>query len=48
MVNAADSAEANAVYESMLAQMEEAGLSEVEAYMSGQYQDRLKLWGMAE
>lgn len=48
MVNAADSAAANAVYESMLAQMEEAGLSEVEAYMSGQYRDRLKLWGMAE
>ena len=48
MVNAADSTEANAVYEAMLAQMEEAGLSEVEAYMSGQYQERLKLWGMAE
>lgn len=48
MVNAADSAEVTAVYEAMLAEMEESGLSEVEAYMSTQYQDRMKLWGKAE
>ncbi|MEZ3508171.1 MAG: extracellular solute-binding protein [Lachnospiraceae bacterium] len=48
MVNAADHEEAIAVYEAMLSEMEESGLSEVEAYMTGQYQERLKLWGMAE
>ena len=48
MVNAADNAEATAIYEAMLAEMEESGLSEVEAYMSKQYQERMKLWGKAE
>lgn len=48
IVNAADNAEAMSVCDAMIAEMEESGLSEVEAYMSAQYQDRMKLWGKAE
>ncbi|NBJ92012.1 extracellular solute-binding protein [Parablautia muri] len=48
IVNAADNAEAISVYEAMISEMDEAGLSDVESYMSKQYQERMKLWGKTE
>ena len=44
IVNAPSHEEAQAVYDSMLAQMEDAGLAECEAYINEQYQARQELW----
>lgn len=48
IVNAADNASALAAYEAMIAEMEAAGLPDVESYMTTQYQERMKLWGQTE
>lgn len=45
IVNAAGNEEAKAAYEAMVAEMDAAGLPEVESYMTTQYQERMKLWG---
>ena len=46
MVNASSQAECDAVYEQMLADLENAGEADVEEYMTGIYSDRMELWGM--
>jgi len=48
MVNAANNEEALAVYDEMAAEMEAAGLSDVENYLTAQYQERMALWGQAD
>jgi putative aldouronate transport system substrate-binding protein len=45
MVNAASEEECDAVYEQMLADMEDAGEEDVEALITETYFDRLALWG---
>lgn len=44
IVNASDAESAMAVYEAMVAEMEAAGLADVEAYISEQYSERMELW----
>lgn len=48
IVNAAGNTEAKAAYEAMIAEMDAAGLPDVESYMTVKYQERMKLWGEAE
>lgn len=46
MVNAASVEECDALYADMLSAMESAGMSDIEAYMTPIYFDRLALWGL--
>ena len=46
MVNAATVEDCDALYAQMLDAMESAGMSDIEAYMSPIYFDRLALWGL--
>lgn len=48
IVNAAGNAEAQAIYETMIAEMDAAGLPDVESYMTAKYQERMKLWGQKD
>lgn len=48
IVNASTHEEAEAVYENMISQMEDAGLNECEEYITQQYQQRLEVWGDIE
>lgn len=45
IVNAASHEEATAIYNDMMQQMEDAGLSDCEAHITEQYIQRLELWG---
>ena len=46
MVNAATVEECDALYTEMINAMENAGMSDIEAYMSDLYFSRLELWGL--
>ncbi len=46
MVNASSVEECDKLYNDMVAAMESAGMSDIEAYMTEKYFERLALWGM--
>ncbi len=46
MVNAASTEECDALYAEMISAMENAGMADIEAYMTPIYFDRLALWGL--
>ena len=46
MVNASSVEECDKLYNDMIAAMESAGMSDIEAYMTEKYFERLALWGM--
>ena len=48
MVNAASREEMVMVYDEMIADMEAAGLADVEAVIDAGYQERVALWGVTE
>lgn len=45
MVDAASADEAITIYNTMIEEMNTAGLTDVESYLTKAYQDRMKLWG---
>lgn len=46
MVNAATVEECDAIYEQMMSDLEDAGIADVEAYITAGYKERMELWGM--
>lgn len=48
MVNAASQEEALSSYDAMISEMDAAGLAEVEAFFTKEYQEKMKLWGKTE
>ena len=48
IVNASSQEEALSSYDAMISEMDAAGLAEVEAFFTKEYQEKMKLWGEAE
>lgn len=48
MVDAKSEEEALTIYKSMIQDMQDSGLKDVESYMTKVYQERLKLWGVSK
>lgn len=48
MVNSDSQDEALSSYDAMISEMDAAGLAEVEAFFTKEYQEKMKLWGKTE